>query len=509
MLRLPSPLNLATLFESSLNTVAWVDLTQKVRKVQEDAGKGDKFQETKLTIERMAKGADFDGLKNLLKTKIAGRAMSQVLVEGSSASQALLNQKTLTLLEQSQTPRLGRIVLINLFTVYFKKFDLLDEQSSPTTTSLFNFFTKLLKNQLALLPKKNSDIDVLQILKANADWLLNISAPSEVVSQARSNHQDLDDYLDQLGIRDITDGRFSDICRSSYYLQTIKEIPVGDNDPVLSEIQKTNVCYAPYEDGKTIGLAALEIMIDRASEAPGEFWEKTILSIAGDPRISERAKLYREWWTPLGIERVRKVRSWLAKADLKLFLRALEEYGVVTGNQELQRMFPARKVFLEGLLSQGVIRDSRLMLGHEAKKIVERILDNEFSTAYMDISGTNNMGDKSVLYLDCGDFHLIEGSHNFKIWVYLEKPSDLVTNFNVTQLSHFELTTVVPKEYRQNHPGLPYKDVIHTSQWQNRVIQFLADNGVSLDIEKLFNKSEYKAFIRRHGIPVVKSKTRR
>ena len=51
MLKLPSFSHVSTIFESSLNTLSWVTLTQKVKKAQEDAGKGDAFQEAKAAIE--------------------------------------------------------------------------------------------------------------------------------------------------------------------------------------------------------------------------------------------------------------------------------------------------------------------------------------------------------------------------------------------------------------------------------------------------------------------------
>ncbi|NRP10082.1 MULTISPECIES: EH signature domain-containing protein [unclassified Marinobacterium] len=507
MLKLPSFSHVSTIFESSLNTVSWVTLTKKVKKAQEDAGKGDAFQEAKTAIERMSGRADFSGLRTLLKKRSAARALSQIWVEGGSLGDALFNVKLLMFLIEAQAPRLGRIVLINLVTIYFKKFDLLNNPSSAATKNFLGYYAGLLKDQLALLPEKDSEMDVLQTLKKNKDWLISPNAPSEVVSRTRANNQDLDDYLEQLGIRDIADGRFSDICRSSYYLETLKEIPVGAEDPVLHELQKSSVYSAPYEEGKTIGIAALEIMIDRATEAPGDSWEKMIFSIAGDPRISDRAKSYREWWTPLGSNRVQKVRSWLAKADLKLFLRAVEEYGFVSGNHELQRMFPDRKVFLEGLLSQGVIRNTRLMLGDTAKRILRNILDEDLNTSYVRLTDSQ-MSDKSVIYVDCGDFHIIEGSHDFKIWIYLNKPSELVTDYSTNDFTWHILTKTIPKSYWKTFNKSPV-DIIHNKQWQSKVIKHLADNGVDLDIEQLFTKSGYREYLNKHGIPVVKPRVPR
>ncbi|MEN1388145.1 EH signature domain-containing protein, partial [Pseudomonas aeruginosa] len=132
------------------------------------------------------------------------------------------------------------------------------------------------------------------------------------------------------------------------------------------ELQKPAVSKAPYEGERRIGHVALEILIDRAGQEPGEVWQNFILNLAGDPRISRNSPNYREWWQFLGEERVQKVRGWLSKEDLRLFLQAVEQFGIETQNDDLQRMFPARKQFLEGLFKLKLIRNTRLLLGGRA-----------------------------------------------------------------------------------------------------------------------------------------------
>ena len=115
----------------------------------------------------------------------------------------------------------------------------------------------------------------------------------------------------------------------------------------------------------------------------------------------------------------------MSKEDLRLFLQAVEQYGLETANTEMQRMFPARKRFLEGLFKLKLIRNTRLLLGGKAQQSVKRILGKDVKTSFARMDGP--MNDKAVIYLDCGDFHLVEGSHSFKIWVYLAalaKPSE-------------------------------------------------------------------------------------
>lgn len=100
---------------------------------------------------------------------------------------------------------------------------------------------------------------------------------------------------------------------------------------------KPSVSKAPFEGDRCIGHAALEILIDRTGQEPSDVWQTFILNLAGDPRISSAATNYRQWWQPLsGEARIQKVRGWLSKEDLRLFLQAVEQYGIQSHNDELQ-----------------------------------------------------------------------------------------------------------------------------------------------------------------------------
>jgi len=274
---------------------------------------------------------------------------------------------------------------------------------------------------------------------------------------------------------------------------------------VLDELLKPSVAKAPFEGARRIGHVALEILIDRAGQEAGEVWQNFILNLAGDPRISSSAVNFREWWQPLGEERIQKVRGWLSKEDLRLFLQAVEQYGLETANMEMQRMFPARKRFLEGLFKLKLIRNTRLLLGGKAQQSVKRILGKDVKTSFARMDGP--MNDKAVIYLDCGDFHLVEGSHSFKIWVYLAAPGETLRTYERNTFSHQDLTTTVPGTYKKLYPGLPYDAFVHTPHaWQNKVFTFLAENGIALDVEQLLSAEDYRLQLRKFGIPAVSAK---
>lgn len=479
----------------------WGLLVSEVRQLGERAGKGDLFQQMATELWRISRSMDLQRLPALLKKRAGARALTQLWLEDDNFRHRLMNKKLLQLLVEIQQPMLGIMVLHTLITLYFKEFDRLDQQEEGLKDEL----ASVIRQQLHLRRENSEEQpsrDLLNILNTEAPWLLSSDGPRRLVDQIRNDNQELADAFQYYELRGLDSGRYADICRAHYYLETLKEIRLGQYHEVFSELLKPSVSKAPYQGNKRIGHAALEILIDRAQGDPGEAWQNFIMELAGDPRIASSAKNYREWWKPLGEARIEKVISWLAKEDLRLFLKALEQYGRESGKEDLQRMYPARKKFLEGLDQLKLVRRTRLMLGRDAEAAVKEILGSELKTSYVKLSGSN-MLDKAVIYIDCGDFYLLEGSHSFKLWAYMYPPSEKVYSYDVEELSHSDLTIEVPALYREKYgDDAPYRAITHhPTTWQNRVFEFLADQGISLDIEVLLD--DYESYLERFGMPVV------
>ncbi len=478
----------------------WAVLVEKAARMESATGQSDAFERMLAVLRNMASTGRFDGLAELLKRRLAARALTWLWLNDEVIASRLLNLRLMEALLEAQQPRLTRMTLQQLAQLYFRRFDLLDEREG-----LRQLLEQSLKEQLQKLPASRFDgerADPLVTLKQNGSWLLGLEGPSRLAEQVRRAGRELGETFAQMGLQGFDDGRYGDVCRAHFYLETLRNLTVGEWDPVMDELLKPSVSKAPYEGNRRIGHAALEVLIDRAGQEPGDAWQNFILNMAGDPRIASSAPNYREWWLPLGEARIQKVRGWLSKEDLRLFLQAVEQYGLETDNQELQRMFPARKLFLEGLFKLKLIRNTRLLLGGRAQLSVKRILGKEVKTSFAKMDG--QMNDKAVIYLDCGDFHLVEGSHSFKIWVYLAAPGEALRSYERNTFSHSDLITTIPATYRRLYPSLPYEAIVHTPHtWQSKVFQFLADNGIELDIEQLLSKQDYKLQLAKFGIPVV------
>ncbi|MBS9726122.1 EH signature domain-containing protein [Stutzerimonas stutzeri] len=481
----------------------WTVLAKKAATMEMGAGSNDAFERMLAVLRGMASSGRFDGLPALLRRRITARALSWLWLNDEVIGSRLLNTRLLAALLDAQQPRLTRMTLQQLAQLYFRRFDRLDEKEGVR-----ELLERSLLQQLDLIPPskiQTSRADPLVTLKRKGHWLLGLDGPRHLAERVRQGGRELGETFMELGLHGFDDGRYGDICRAHFYLETLRHLPPGESDPVLDELLKPAVAKAPFEGARRIGHVALEILIDRAGQEAGEVWQNFILNLAGDPRISSSAVNFREWWQPLGEERIQKVRGWLSKEDLRLFLQAVEQYGLETANTEMQRMFPARKRFLEGLFKLKLIRNTRLLLGGKAQQSVKRILGKDVKTSFARMDG--QMTDKAVIYLDCGDFHLVEGSHSFKIWVYLAAPGEALRTYERNTFSHYDLTTTVPGTYKKLYPGLPYDAFVHTPHaWQNKVFTFLAENGIALDVEQLLSAEDYRLQLRKFGIPAVSAK---
>lgn len=479
----------------------WIVLTKKAATMEASVGNNDVYERTCAELHRMAQTLRFDALPEMLKRRITARTLTSLWLKNEVIE--LLNARLLTTMLRAQQPRLTPMTLRQLAQLYFRRFDRLDEKEGVR-----ELLERSLLQQLDLIPPskiQTSRADPLVTLKREGHWLLGLDGPRHLAERVRQGGRELGETFMELGLHGFDDGRYGDICRAHFYLETLRHLPLGESDPVLDELLKPTVAKAPFEGTRRIGHVALEILIDRAGQEPGEVWQNFILNLAGDPRISSTNERFVEWWRPLGEERIQKVRGWLSKEDLRLFLQAVEQYGLETANTEMQRMFPARKRFLEGLFKLKLIRNTRLLLGGKAQQSVKRILGKDVKTSFARMDGP--MNDKAVIYLDCGDFHLVEGSHSFKIWVYLAAPGEALRTYERNTFSHQDLTTTVPGTYKKIYPGLPYDAFVHTPYtWQNKVFTFLADNGIALDIEQLLSAEDYRLQLRKFGIPAVSAK---
>lgn len=418
------------------------------------------------------------------------KAFAKIFAHEDEAKSIVISSELIQSIENI-SPKLSQMSLRYLIEGYLQRYDQCLNRDSLEV--LGNY----IQSQLALLEVSDKKGD-LRVLATNRQKVFIAKGPATMVEMTRGKGLNLQDAFKQVGLESYSEGRYFQVCRYLYYLEELRAIPVGEHHRVLEEVQAKEVYTAPGMDMPTIGLDALSILIDRSKgKAISDEWLKVVLDLAGDPRVPDTSASYRQWWSHLGLDRVTAMRGWLSRLDLKLFLRVLEDYGRSSGNTDLQRMYPSRKRFLEGLLEQGLVTHSRLYINPSAENFLKRSYKNEDLPQYAKVKDTY----RSMIYLNVGGLHMIEGSHSFKLWIFPQLPEGTrILDPCVTQFHPMDLSSILHNKYLRINPQGPIPaEIRHMPQyfaWQRAAINYLRDHGIKLDVEKLFSKQDYREYMR-------------
>ncbi len=473
---------------------------RKIRDILKNTGKGsDKFIRACEKIKELLRTGRPDLIPGTIRAAIDVRALTYLMGRKEFLRSARITKK---LLESFYKPRpgLSLISLLQMVYAFFEHFDQLGGEKTFDRT-IFDAVCQLLRTELESRETGGAGPEI-KGLNRYKDLIFTLDGPEQVVNYARNCNIDLDAAFKELSLGNYHDTRFHRLCRYRYFLDTLRHLPVGRDDPVLKEICKQEVYDALAGEGRLLGHEALSILIDRAaSREISDSWRGAILSIAGDPRIPDNSSRFRKWWAILGTERQKKVRGWLSGFDLMLFLKALENYGEVSGKMDLQRMFRARKIFLEGLHSQGLIQHSRLFVGNYPEQYLQRNYKQNELPEYAKVKDPH----RSMIYLQVGHCHMIEGSHSFKLWLFPNLPERAtIIEYSTREFSPYALSYTLEANYHKefrNQDRQPIA-IIHYPNllWQHKAIKFLKSEGIYPDIEKLFTPKDYATYKYRYGL---------
>ena len=331
--------------------------------------------------------------------------------------------------------------------------------------------------------------------------LLGVDGPLWLVKQARANEQELHNVLVDLGLNRYRAGCFMKVAQRLYYVEQLNEIPVNQPHRLLDQIQNQEVYDTPY-DQRLLGHKALEILIDRADKKPHESWRKTVLAIAGDPRVTQRDPKYIKWWRQLGDRRCRLVCKWMSEFDLDLFLEALDNFSRQT-RDVLQRMFPSRKTFMKGLVEKGLVTSTHLYLSQDAERFLKRHYRRSHYLPGYTIVRDNK--DKCLIYMELrgGQAHIVEGSHECYLWIYrrLDK-SAVVLNRSRKEVDYKDLTSGLNDRMKEFNCEAA-ANITHSPKnfaWQKRAIETLKRIGIDVMAQDVISPDDYPAFKRRYGV---------
>lgn len=472
--------------------------TETLSAMAQSAGTGSRrFQEAQQALLTAAQRGE-QALYDRLRRPIDIRALSYLL--GSQGDEAQPIQLTPQLVNRLTGPRLqlSTLTLLHLISAWFRRYDKFNHPQGLRALG------RLLQTQLE--QRQNTGRTVMLSLYAKHRALLfAVDAASRLAKHAHAAGN-FETIIEQYGLTTQVDSRLVTLARARYYLARLKALPVGADSPLLSKVTQPEIRDAPLDgEGKLIGHAVLRSLISRAdANSVSDAWRNTILSIAGDPRVPKSHPKYLTWWSRLEPALINKVLGWLAGFDLKLFLDALKQYGQDRNDEDLQRMYPARKRFLEGLLNQGRVNNTRLFISRNMKQYLMQAFREEKLPAYAIVRDKKLQ--RSMIYLNVADVHIIEGSHNRAVYGVSRLPqASQILDFGIREFHERDLGMGLLEQYEKefNGNGGDQLKVTHHPEnfnWQNKVIQYLQGQGVALDIEKLFTSDDYRRYKRIYGL---------
>lgn len=494
-MRLPDlSFNLPEWKDSDFNLIRAAE--KKVKTIASDAVKGsDAFQQACRRILEIVLSGNTDRLPESINTSVDVRAITYLLGSWNDFAKHLTLNKSL--LEAMAIPRnpMSKLSLLQLIRAYFVRYDTV---ASPEVLAEWR---ELICLQLSKLELKGASSDLASYANF-AEILFSAAGPAEVVAFAKNKQSDLDGVLRELGLNGFSNGRFLTLCRYQYYLETLKTMPVGAEHEILHEVVKTDVVNAPFDDSRLLGHAVLEILIDRsAGSAISSAWQSVILTIAGDPRVPTSNTNYQKWWVLLGEQRIGLMRGWLSRFDLALFLKVLEQSARDGNIGDMERMFEPRKQFMEGLLEQGLVSQSRLFLSKHAEHYLRRYFKKEELPEYALVDSAET----SMIYLNlAGKIHMIEGSHSFKLKLLDKLPAQFkLLDYSKRLYFDYEFRAKIARVYHEEfHSHRGVEELTHDVHlnWQHKAIQFLTEQGISVSAYELIGAARYREYKSKFGV---------
>ena len=331
-------------------------------------------------------------------------------------------------------------------------------------------------------------------------FILTSNGPRILAKDAIKNKLTFQKQMQRAEVNDYASGQFLKRALSIYYVEQLSTIPVNQPHTLLDEVSVPEVFNAKYDDNDLIGHKVLNILLKKAPKQDvHESWQNTIISIAGDPRIPKSHPKFLKWWSHVPEDMIQKVRGWLSKLDLKLFLEALENFCESSFDTEMKRMFPSRKKFLEGMHDAGAINHTKLYLTKKADAYIRRTYKPEHIPEYSIVED----GERSIIYAELSNGHMIEGSHNCQIWFYnsLDETAP-VLKYGKQRKSYRELTIGLNHMMaRKGHGAIDhFTHSPHNFNWQHKSLKTLQRMRVKIRAVDVLVASDYKAYKRIYGV---------
>ena len=144
----------------------WQQMVANGQQFEQQLGLRGPFDETRQRLQRLLRSGQYKVLDEALRQPLMVRALTQLWVQQDSHALAALKHSVLDQMVRNHPLGVGRLALMNLITLYFQQFDLLDAFDTDSPEPLHRLLARILKKQLVALAAFDAQvprlIDTLQ-----------------------------------------------------------------------------------------------------------------------------------------------------------------------------------------------------------------------------------------------------------------------------------------------------------------------------------------------------------
>ncbi len=474
---------------------AWGARADQATALLRGAGTGRNFDHLVDEARHVLRAGDQAALAARLGERRFVRALITAWAVDDALARATMTPELIALM--AERARMSRLTTIVLAGFFLEHFDRLNRWRDGLFFAVRGLLWRAVASQR---PGRNGD--VVDAFRQHHQLLLEADGPVRLVGLLLASGGDVTTWFRQARLTAYSDSRFGRRVRDAFYLAAIDAAdPERDGYAFLvdvtTEVRTRERSDAPEEDRFLFGHEVLAALTRKSTRHPSAEWLDAVLEIGGDPRLAQTPK-WQMWWKRVPDENRARAVRWMRGVDLRAFLDGIEAYANGTHNTDMQRMLDRRKRFLLGLYEQDRVEDVRLILGDDIRLWIRRSAKVDLvDVAYLRISGR---ADTAIIYVDCGDFSLVEGSHSFPLHVFVGGPLERLADRKALSFDASEIREAVPATHVASYGPESYLNVWHRGfEWIRTALDFLRDSGVTIDERSLMTAVDFADLSRRRA----------
>ncbi len=476
----------------------WRALESRAAHLAARAGTGPRFDALLAEARRMLESEHPDVAKRMLTDRRFARAVATVWADSPALAARTMTAELVGALRPTPHRRPSRLTVVIATKLLLGHFDELD----TWRPGLFAELTATVRAMVAASVVGRTD--TIETLRTQGAFLLDPQGPRTLARHLLSTGTSPHAWFRTHGLAMAVDTRYFHLVRDAVYLVQIEDAdPTVAGHPVLTEVrdevvarQRSATPTSDPDGARRFGHDVLTALLLKDVRRPAPDWLETVTALAGDPRHRQTER-WALWWRPLDQRLLDRAVRWMSTADLRAFLDAVEDYGRSRGKTDLTRMIAPRRIFLDGLYEADRIVETRLVLGADVSRRVAGPAGlSRYDAARYSETGGN---DKAIIIVDCGDFTLVEGSHNFKLYVFAGRPVARLMNRSERHFTLDDFRDRVPQEHERLHGPERWTMISHQGLWQREAFNFLRHLGVRVEERTLVDERTYLTIQRRRA----------